>query len=166
MLNAPSRTTNSTSGTTSSVEAARLGPSFWSSRTRIHAVLTSGEPSPSCGAPTRQFSRQHDIYALGVVLLEIGLWKTISRLFESRLQEGQRTGKLPKPRDVTAAWTALAKRVPPAGSTSTSRHSRLALPGDRGPPGIFTHEQPSLWFHEGTDDIHSSSNSVTGLPDA
>ncbi|RAK99572.1 uncharacterized protein BO80DRAFT_426275 [Aspergillus ibericus CBS 121593] len=62
------------------------------------------------GVPTRQFSRLHDMYALGVVLLEIGLWKTVSRLFESRIKEGQRTGKLPKPRDVRAALTSLAQR--------------------------------------------------------
>jgi hypothetical protein len=62
------------------------------------------------GAPTRQFSRSHDIYALGVVLLEIGLWKTISRLFDSRIKEGQRTGKLPKPRDVRSALVSLAQR--------------------------------------------------------
>ena len=62
------------------------------------------------GVPNQQFSRLHDLYALGVVLLEIGLWKTVSRLFESRIKEGQRTGKLPKARDVRAALTSLAQR--------------------------------------------------------
>ncbi|OJJ66421.1 hypothetical protein ASPBRDRAFT_49055 [Aspergillus brasiliensis CBS 101740] len=62
------------------------------------------------GDPRRPFSRLHDIYALGVVLLEIGLWKTVSRLFETRIKEGQRTGKLPKSRDICAALTSLAQR--------------------------------------------------------
>lgn len=61
------------------------------------------------GAPTRQFARPHDIYALGVVLLEVGLWKTISQLFDARIKEGQRTGKLPKPKDVKNALVALAQ---------------------------------------------------------
>ncbi|KAL3251973.1 hypothetical protein ABHI18_010354 [Aspergillus niger] len=62
------------------------------------------------GVPTRQFSRLHDMYALGVVLLEVGLWKTVSRLFETRIKEGQRTRKLPKARDVRAALISLAQR--------------------------------------------------------
>ncbi|EAS29265.3 uncharacterized protein CIMG_08011 [Coccidioides immitis RS] len=61
------------------------------------------------GAPTRQFARPHDIYALGVVLLEIGLWKTVSQLFDARIKEGQRTGKLPKPKDVRNALVALSQ---------------------------------------------------------
>ncbi|PGH20330.1 hypothetical protein AJ80_03597 [Polytolypa hystricis UAMH7299] len=61
------------------------------------------------GAPTRQFARPHDIYALGVVLLEIGLWKTVSQLCDARIKEGQRTGKLPKPKDVKNALLALAQ---------------------------------------------------------
>ncbi|KAL1957502.1 hypothetical protein VTO42DRAFT_5965 [Malbranchea cinnamomea] len=62
------------------------------------------------GYPTRQFGRLHDIYALGVVLLEIGLWRTISQLFDARIKEGQRTGKLPKPKDVRTVLLTLAQR--------------------------------------------------------
>jgi hypothetical protein len=62
------------------------------------------------GLPTRQFSRAYDIYALGVVLLEIGLWKTISQLFSARIKDAQRTGKLPKPRDVRNALVTLAQK--------------------------------------------------------
>ncbi|KAK2801814.1 hypothetical protein FQN50_007559 [Emmonsiellopsis sp. PD_5] len=61
------------------------------------------------GAPTRQFTRVHDIYALGVVLLEIGLWKTISQLFDARIKDSKRTGKLPKSKDVKNALVALAQ---------------------------------------------------------
>ncbi|KAK2871722.1 hypothetical protein FQN49_002893 [Arthroderma sp. PD_2] len=61
------------------------------------------------GAPTRQFAPPHDIYALGVVLLEIGLWKTVSQLFDARIQVGQRTGKLPKAKEVKAVLIALAQ---------------------------------------------------------
>lgn len=62
------------------------------------------------GVPTRQFGRMHDIYALGVVLLEIGLWRTISQLFDARIKEGERTGKLPKAKDVRTALITLAQR--------------------------------------------------------
>ncbi|MCJ1359654.1 MAG: hypothetical protein MMC33_009656 [Icmadophila ericetorum] len=61
------------------------------------------------GVPTRQFARPYDLYALGVVLLEVGLWRTVSQLFDSRIKDGQRTGKLPKPKEVCAALVSLAQ---------------------------------------------------------
>lgn len=33
------------------------------------------------GQPTKTFNMDHDIYSLGVVLVEIGLWKTVDQLF-------------------------------------------------------------------------------------
>lgn len=61
------------------------------------------------GMPTRQFGRTHDIYALGVVLLEIGLWRTISQLFAAKIKEGQQTGDLPKAKEVQKALKTLAE---------------------------------------------------------
>lgn len=39
------------------------------------------------GKPRAEFQPEHDVYALGVVLLEIGLWKTMSAIFARRLQK-------------------------------------------------------------------------------
>ncbi|KAM0259855.1 hypothetical protein ACHAQJ_003099 [Trichoderma viride] len=67
------------------------------------------------GKPKRQFSRIHDIYALGVVLLEIGLWRTVSQLFDKQINQVRQTAemKLLKAKDVTTTLTSLAKRELP-----------------------------------------------------
>ncbi|KAL7792473.1 hypothetical protein V8C37DRAFT_124966 [Trichoderma ceciliae] len=67
------------------------------------------------GKPKRQFSRIHDMYALGVVLLEIGLWRTVSQLFERQINEVRQTAemKLLKAKDVTTTLTSLARRELP-----------------------------------------------------
>lgn len=67
------------------------------------------------GKPKRQFSRIHDIYALGVVLLEIGLWRTVSQLFEKQIHEIRQTAdtKLLKAKDVANTLTSLAKKELP-----------------------------------------------------
>jgi Prion-inhibition and propagation len=74
------------------------------------------------GKPTRQFSRSHDIYALGVVLLEIGLWKTVSQFFDKAIKDAQKTGRLPKAKDVRGAFLTLAQRELPkeVGESYTS----------------------------------------------
>ncbi|KAJ6142583.1 hypothetical protein N7471_002036 [Penicillium samsonianum] len=60
------------------------------------------------GRPTHQFSRLHDIYALGVVLLEIGLWVTLSRLMEVKIREAENSGRLPRPKKVVDGLMGLA----------------------------------------------------------
>jgi hypothetical protein len=65
------------------------------------------------GKPTHQFARPHDIYALGVVLLETGLWKTVSQLFDKPIKEAERSGRLPKPKDVRGALIKLAQNELP-----------------------------------------------------
>ncbi|RHZ54020.1 uncharacterized protein CDV56_105364 [Aspergillus thermomutatus] len=62
------------------------------------------------GRPTQQFSREHDIYALGVVLLEIGLWVTLSRLMEGKIREAEKSGRLPRPKKVLEDLIALAQQ--------------------------------------------------------
>ncbi|MCJ1283330.1 hypothetical protein MMC26_002658 [Xylographa opegraphella] len=48
------------------------------------------------GPPLVTFTKRHDIYALGLVLLEIGLWRTLSDIWEdSRAKVQKRTGKVP-----------------------------------------------------------------------
>ncbi|KAJ5681825.1 uncharacterized protein N7477_001765 [Penicillium maclennaniae] len=60
------------------------------------------------GRPTQQFSRLHDIYALGVVLLEIGLWVTLSRLMNAKIREAESSGRLPRPKKVVEDLVMLA----------------------------------------------------------
>ncbi|OCL09188.1 hypothetical protein AOQ84DRAFT_354134 [Glonium stellatum] len=55
------------------------------------------------GKPGQKFSNGHDIYALGVVLLEIGLWKTMSAIFAGPLKA--------KPEFSTAEQLSLFRRV-------------------------------------------------------
>ncbi|KAH2683407.1 hypothetical protein KXW53_002647 [Aspergillus fumigatus] len=62
------------------------------------------------GRPSHQFSREHDIYALGVVLLEIGLWVTMSRLMEARIREAETSGRLPRSKKVLEDLIALAQQ--------------------------------------------------------
>jgi len=49
------------------------------------------------GYPQSPFKVEHDIYALGVVLLEIGLWKTVRSIFKSQIDKATTQGKLPPP---------------------------------------------------------------------
>lgn len=60
------------------------------------------------GRPTQQFSRLHDIYALGVVLLEIGLWVTLSRLMDAKIREAESSGRLPNRNKVAEDLVMLA----------------------------------------------------------
>lgn len=46
--------------------------------------------------PTAKFTPEHDIYSLGVVLLEIGFWKPVLTLFGPRIQRYDREGYFPK----------------------------------------------------------------------
>jgi hypothetical protein len=50
------------------------------------------------GSPTTRFARSHDLYALGLVLLEIGLWRPLSSLLDgspSPSERGPVNGKQP-----------------------------------------------------------------------
>lgn len=41
------------------------------------------------GKPSSEYANQHDIYSLGVVLLELGLWKTIGTVFARRIEKNR-----------------------------------------------------------------------------
>lgn len=43
--------------------------------------------------PTLRYSRSHDIYSLGCVLLEIGLWKPLNSMVEIEDEDYERTKK-------------------------------------------------------------------------
>ncbi|CZR43681.1 uncharacterized protein FPRO_07402 [Fusarium proliferatum ET1] len=55
------------------------------------------------GNPGSTFTKEHDIYALGVVLLEIGLWKTISELFAKQISIAEDRQELP-PKETIRKW--------------------------------------------------------------
>ncbi|KAF5552672.1 hypothetical protein FMEXI_2823 [Fusarium mexicanum] len=55
------------------------------------------------GNPGSAFTKEHDIYALGVVLLEIGLWKTISELFAKQIRIAEDKQELP-PKETIRKW--------------------------------------------------------------
>ncbi|KAG5747908.1 hypothetical protein H9Q69_009900 [Fusarium xylarioides] len=55
------------------------------------------------GNPGSTFTKEHDIYALGVVLLEIGLWKTISELFAKQIRIAEDKQELP-PKETIRKW--------------------------------------------------------------
>ncbi|KAI9790681.1 MAG: hypothetical protein M1833_001770 [Piccolia ochrophora] len=61
------------------------------------------------GKPTYQFTKQHDMYALGVVLLEIGLWTTVSKIFAKDIHDHEKSGSLPKGREVRKGLVSLAE---------------------------------------------------------
>lgn len=83
------------------------------------------------GRPTQQFSREHDIYALGVVLLEIGLWVTLSRLMEGKIRESETSGRLPRPKKVAEDLVALAQQgLPKEMGTGYTRAVLACLRGE------------------------------------
>ena len=61
------------------------------------------------GPPTVKFSKIHDVYALGVVLLEIGLWQTVISLYRDatlRLKQGV----VMSPRGIQNVLIEIARR--------------------------------------------------------
>lgn len=68
------------------------------------------------GNPGSAFTKEHDIYALGVILLEIGLWKTISELFAKQIRIAEDRQELP-PKETIRKWlldlanASLAERM-------------------------------------------------------
>lgn len=89
------------------------------------------------GRPTHQFSRLHDIYALGVVLLEIGLWVTLSRLMEAKIKEAEKSGRLPNRKKVAEDLMGLAaQRLPKEMGVGYTNAVLACLKGDfRGTEG-------------------------------
>ncbi|KAH7335106.1 hypothetical protein BKA66DRAFT_479978 [Pyrenochaeta sp. MPI-SDFR-AT-0127] len=54
--------------------------------------------------PSEAYMFKHDVYALGVLLMEIGLWNTASNIFERQMREARRLKKPTKVRLVVQAW--------------------------------------------------------------
>ena len=77
------------------------------------------------GQPSASFSRIHDIYALGVLLLEIGLWKTANDIFSYHFRaepNEENVGNAPQ------AFVAAAERyLPQAMGEQYSKAVKLCL---------------------------------------
>lgn len=56
------------------------------------------------GIPSRPFSKAHDLYALGVILLEIGLWQSARGIYNGALRSYQ--GSSPSPADIREMFSA------------------------------------------------------------
>lgn len=64
------------------------------------------------GTPTISFQKHHDIYSLGVVLLEIGLCMTASRIYQNATAR-MKTGVLMNPRGIQNLYIDIANRKLP-----------------------------------------------------
>ncbi|KAL1616249.1 hypothetical protein SLS54_008542 [Diplodia seriata] len=61
------------------------------------------------GRPKVTFSKLHDIYALGVVLLEIGLWEPVSSMYR-RAKGRMGNGAIPSPAGIRKRFVQLAEQ--------------------------------------------------------
>ncbi|KAK5625622.1 hypothetical protein RRF57_001338 [Xylaria bambusicola] len=59
------------------------------------------------GQPSQIFNMTHDVYSLGVVLLEIGVWKTARQMYDEAFEHGSNK---PTGEDVQKAFIQLAGR--------------------------------------------------------
>ena len=49
------------------------------------------------GVPNETFSKDHDLYAVGIILLEIGCWKTMPDLFKNHIEQARKGEAFPGP---------------------------------------------------------------------
>jgi hypothetical protein len=66
------------------------------------------------GYPEAPFKVEHDIYALGVVLLEIGLWETVSCIFKRQMDKAASERRLPPPDMIRDALVEKARAALPS----------------------------------------------------
>lgn len=60
------------------------------------------------GIPSRPFSKAHDLYALGVILLEIGLWQSARSIYNGALRSYQ--GSSPSPAEIREMFLSLVRK--------------------------------------------------------
>ena len=71
--------------------------------------------------PTEYFNKAHDLYAVGVVLLEIGLWRTVRSIFKNKIAEARQGRFFLSKVDVKEQLMWLAQtQLPPAMGTKYS----------------------------------------------
>lgn len=82
------------------------------------------------GIPTETFNKEHDLYAVGVVLLEIGLWRTVTSIFKSPLAQAGQGGQFPNGEGIRDWLMTLAKtNLPPLMGTKYSEAVQKCIGG-------------------------------------
>ena len=84
-------------------------------------------------APTEKFNKEHDIYAVGVVLLEIGLWKTVTSIYKTRIDGYWEDPRTMEPEMVKDELLKLARKyLPMEMGTKYSQAVQKCLSGGFG----------------------------------
>jgi len=86
------------------------------------------------GKPTANFSKEHDLYALGVVLLEVGIGKTVTKRYQPRLEASKHSGKYLTPEDIRDKFIVkmAEMELPKAMGSKYTRAVVRCLRGDFG----------------------------------
>ena len=63
------------------------------------------------GVPTEIFQKEHDLYAAGVVLLEIGMWKTLPTVFKRDIDSARQGDSFPEPKVVKERLMTMARTL-------------------------------------------------------
>lgn len=83
------------------------------------------------GHPTESFNKLHDLYALGVVLLEIGVWRTVTSRLKPGFEQAKKFGKVPSPEYVRQSLIKIAKEeLPKEMGTQYTKAVVTCLSGD------------------------------------
>lgn len=67
------------------------------------------------GSPMANFSKIHNLYALGVVLLEIGMWESITSRLKVGIDHARKFEKLPPPEHIKQGLKKMVKEELPGG---------------------------------------------------
>ncbi|KAI4264149.1 MAG: hypothetical protein L6R42_000730 [Xanthoria sp. 1 TBL-2021] len=82
--------------------------------------------------PDTRFMKEHDLYAVGVVLLEIGLWTTIPRLFHKHIEAARQDRPFPQPITIQNQLLKLAQKLPASLGEGFKAAVSMCLTGDFG----------------------------------
>ncbi|KAL9591727.1 MAG: hypothetical protein Q9179_007432 [Wetmoreana sp. 5 TL-2023] len=82
------------------------------------------------GAPTEYFTKEHDLYAVGVVMLEIGIWETVSTIYTSACRDARQGNPFSDAEKVQSHLMSLAEtRLPILMGTKYAQAVRKCIGG-------------------------------------
>jgi serine/threonine protein kinase len=107
------------------------------------------------GYPTATFTKLHDLYALGVVLLEVGTWKTVTGRLRPGFEQAKKFGKVPSPEYVRQTLIKIANdELPPIMRGRYAKAVVKCLEGDFGVVGVDAQvRELGLAFREQVVDV-------------